>query len=48
MKKILLIFAFASLFGLNIFGQSNNSLALGNPSNAKTDSRQPNNYLVFR
>jgi DNA/RNA endonuclease G (NUC1) len=46
MKKLLLIFAFAFLFGLTVSGQSNDSLALGNPSDAKIDEKKQDNFLV--
>ncbi len=46
MKKLLLILTFVSIFSLSAFAQTNASLALGNPSNAKADVKESNNYLV--
>jgi endonuclease G len=44
--KLFLILTFTCLFCLSAFGQLNDHLALGNPSKARTDLSQPNNYLV--
>jgi endonuclease G len=47
MKK--LVFCLTILLNVNvsIFAQANLELVLGNPSKAKTDLKQPNNYLVI-
>jgi endonuclease G len=47
MKKLFLILTFTFLFALTAFGQTGDQLALGNPSNAKTDLNRPDNYLVI-
>lgn len=43
--RILLII-FTLFFSYSVFTQTSDSLILGNPSNAKTDLNQPDNYLV--
>jgi endonuclease G len=45
-SKPFLILTLTFLLALTALGQTNDPLALGNPSNAKTDLNQPNNYLV--
>lgn len=47
MKKLFLILTFTFLFASTVFGQTNDPLALGNPSNAGTELNLPGNYLVI-
>lgn len=39
-------FILISVFTFSVFGQTNTELSLGNPSDAKIDTKKPDNYLV--